>query len=99
MEMGCSASIRPPLCCAGITPQPAITLDREMKPHDPDAVRALSSNVIAIAHAAMDCPIDDRSWQTLIAAGIELRRLANLPPPWEDDCANKPLENSLSEVP
>jgi hypothetical protein len=64
-----------------------------MKPHNADDIRHLSDSVLNIAHTAMDSAIDDYAWQTLIAAGLELRRLANLPPPWADEpgCINKPL--------
>ena len=49
--------------------------------------------MLETAQAVVECSVTDKGWQTLIEAGLELRRLANLPPPWEDEpgCINKPL--------
>jgi hypothetical protein len=58
-----------------------------MKSHNADDIRALSDDVLAIAQAAAETPITDHGWQRLIDAGLMLRKLGGLPPPWADEPA------------
>jgi hypothetical protein len=48
-------------------------------------IRELSNAVLKTAQDVVECSVTDSGWKTLIEAGIELRRLANLPPPWADE--------------
>ena len=60
-----------------------------MKPHDPDYIRSLSDAVLKTAQDVVECSVTDSGWQTLIEAGLELRRLAVLEMPWEDEMREK----------
>jgi hypothetical protein len=51
---------------------------------DLDQIRVLSDSVLEVAHAGLKGEITSEGWQTLIAAGLTLRKLAGLPPPWAD---------------
>jgi hypothetical protein len=50
-----------------------------MNKHNPDYIRSLSDAVLKTAQDVVEGSVTDRGWQTLIEAGLELRRLANLP--------------------
>jgi len=49
----------------------------------PAQIRRLSNDVFAIAQAARGA-ITEYGWERLLAAGLALRELAGLPPPWHD---------------
>jgi hypothetical protein len=47
-------------------------------------IRRLSNEVFAIAQAARQGAITEHGWERLLDAGLALRELAGLPPPWHD---------------
>ena len=57
---------------------------RNCIPFTQDEVRLLSDDVLAVAQAALKAPISNEAWQRLLDAGLALRKLAGLPPPWEE---------------
>jgi len=72
-----------------------------LSPRGGDAVRQLSDDVLAIAQATLHFGISDRGYERLIDAGLALRDLAGLPPPWEDQkgCADLLTNTNLHLTP
>jgi hypothetical protein len=63
-----------------------------------DHVREVSDDVMVIAQFLYGATDDEIAHSRLIDAGLLLRELAGLPPPWDDPVNNARCEHLLREM-